>query len=147
MPEIPEVLEYLGKKFKIGDRIKCNVWPEINEPRRWVTGTIMEFSPTRVRYKGPSRIFFKAGEKQLKDPEVVIISDTDEGEGVIVFDNYRHIRMSIKTDERISDSPDALFEGFGWNTSGQHVIHEHEPEYDTNPTTVSQDEPPEDLPF
>ncbi|MCC7436281.1 hypothetical protein IT402_00165 [Candidatus Nomurabacteria bacterium] len=146
MPEIPKTLEYFGRSFKIGDRVKCNVWPKIDTPRKWVAGVIVSFHPTRTKFKGPTRIFFKEGEKRLPDPTKVIISDTEEGEGVIVFDCYRNIRMTIRTDEKITDEPNSLLDGYGWNTSGQHVIFEHEKEYDPYPD-VELNELPKDLPF
>ena len=148
MPSIPIVLEYFGRSFKVGDRVKCFIW---NPPiKKWVSGTINEFFPSRTTYKGPTRILCKEGWKAMKeqfptqDLDIVVILD-DEEKGILTYDDYCHIRMSIKTDERISNNPDDLFRGFGWNTSGQYVIFENEPEYD--PFLKQKRGRPKKLPF
>jgi hypothetical protein len=150
MPEIPIVLKYFERSFRVGDRVKCFVW-RMEDPalKKWVSGTVEEFFPTRITWIGPMRVMIKKQWEMMKEMfpgqelKCVVVLD-DEEQDSIIYDDFYHIRMGIRTDERVSNNPDDLYEGFGWNTSGQHVIFEHEAEYDPMPKEGNQ---PHKLPF
>lgn len=107
-------------KFKVNDRVKA--WYQ----GKWWSGTVVRFRPRPIKVL---RGIFEALNK-ISGNSLKII---DEDEQYVTYGHPNLRLMDIRTDEKVDDEQDSLFEGFGLTGSpkGPFTIFENEPEPDT----------------
>ena len=115
----------------IGDRVKCFWWKEPSVDPVWITGTVHSFMPTR---NSMFKIWFDKFSFASAPGYVVVAEKEKSGITSVVYDDYNKPRVIIKTNEKITEKENQLFDGFGlhYGSSGN-VIFEHEEEYDPFP--------------
>jgi len=109
----------MKRKFKIGDRIKC--WHK----GKWWSGTIIDFPSRQIRV---IRIVFKTLTEGL---DVKIVGEDDK---YITYEHPTKKVMFVRTDEKISDEPGTLLDGYGLKgpIDSPFNIFENDPEPDTS---------------
>lgn len=111
-------------KFKVGDRVKT--WFH----GKWWSGEVVEIGLKPVKQR---RFLFDVIWRRGRDPGVEILRE-DEEYVTFLYPSPENAWMYIRTDEKIDDELDALFEGFGLQCSTRNrlTILEDEPEPDTS---------------
>jgi len=107
-------------KFKTDDRVKS--WFR----DRWWSGTVAAFRPRSIKVE---RWRFEITGGREAGFKILV----DDGQHII-YEHPRMILMDVKTDEKVDDEPDALFEGYGLTgpPDGPFTIFEDEAEPDTS---------------
>jgi len=137
-------MKFNSREFKTGDRAKIWIW----EPpkKEWFAGTVAEIKPKRVSY--PTSVFglIYKGAKH--------INIIEQKNGKTMFEDPGHMEILVKTDKKVTEDKDALFDGFGVRCGHLgHIIFENEKEYDPlSRGTINSEESPNlgespDLPF
>ncbi len=126
------------RTFKVTDRVKAYF------ERKWWTGTVDSFRPAQLRY--PKSIYDLAVQAGHK----IEIIEPENEHSFLTYLDYNDPIIQIRTDEKVSEKENRLFDGYGiwYGKYSSSIIFEYEEEYDPFPIRVIENdsEMPE-LPF